>query len=103
MPIVIAYANFETLDMAIGFYKGKVPDGYVPIFIESQLNELITERNNAEKREFEILGRANALEAEIERLRAALVHIECEPINAEYMARAALDGPNAQYTPAKVC
>lgn len=35
-------------------------------------------------------------EAEIERLRAALVHIECEPINAEYMARAALDGPNAQ-------
>ena len=36
-------------------------------------------------------------EAEIERLRAALVKIECEPINAEYMARAALDYvvPNA--------
>ena len=34
-------------------------------------------------------------EAEIERLRAALVDIECEPINAEYIARAALDGPNA--------
>lgn len=32
--------------------------------------------------------------SEIERLRAALVHIECEPINAEYLARAALDGPN---------
>ena len=30
-------------------------------------------------------------EAEIERLRAALVHIECEPINAEYIARATLD------------
>ena len=36
---------------------------------------------------------------EIERLRAALVHIECEPINAEYMARAALDGPNASGKP----
>ena len=33
---------------------------------------------------------------EIERLRDALVHIECEPINAEYLARAALDGPNAE-------
>ena len=33
---------------------------------------------------------------EIERLRAALVRIECEPINAEYLARAALDGPNAR-------
>ena len=33
--------------------------------------------------------------SEIERLRAALQHIECEPINAEYIARAALDGPNA--------
>jgi len=30
-------------------------------------------------------------EAEIKRLREALVKIECEPINAEYMARAALD------------
>lgn len=35
-----------------------------------------------------------SLRFEVERLRAALVHIECEPINAEYMARAALDGPN---------
>ena len=32
---------------------------------------------------------------EIERLRNALLRIECEPINAEYLARAALDGPNA--------
>ena len=36
-----------------------------------------------------------SLRFEVERLRAALAHIECEPINAEYMARAALDGPNA--------
>lgn len=36
-----------------------------------------------------------ALRFEVERLRAALVHIECEPINAEYIARSALDGPNA--------
>ena len=28
--------------------------------------------------------------SEVERLRAALVHIECEPVNAEFMARAAL-------------
>ena len=33
---------------------------------------------------------------EIERLRNALLRIECEPINAEYLARAALDGPNAE-------
>lgn len=33
--------------------------------------------------------------AEIYRLRAALLHIECEPINAEYMARKALS-PNGQ-------
>jgi hypothetical protein len=32
---------------------------------------------------------------EIERLRNALLRIECEPINAEYLARAALDGHNA--------
>lgn len=34
---------------------------------------------------------------EIDRLRTALLHIEQEPINAEYMARAALDYvvPNA--------
>lgn len=34
---------------------------------------------------------------EIERLQEALLHIECEPINAEYMARAALDAvPNVK-------
>ena len=32
---------------------------------------------------------------EIERLRNALLRIECEPINAECLARAALDGPNS--------
>ena len=32
---------------------------------------------------------------EIERLRNALLRIECELINAENLARAALDGPNA--------
>lgn len=61
----IAYANFETVDMAIGFYNGVVPEGYEPIYNESQMQEMILERNNAEKREFEILGRANALEAEL--------------------------------------
>ena len=37
-----------------------------------------------------------SLRFEVERLRAALVHIECEPINAEFMARAALDWHNEQ-------
>ena len=41
---------------------------------------------------------------EIERLREGLALIECEPINAEYMARNILDGKPAYYdTMIKVC
>lgn len=39
---------------------------------------------------------------EIERLRNALLRIECEPINAEYIARAALDGPNVKLRGARL-
>lgn len=35
--------------------------------------------------------------AEIERLRAGLALINCEPINAEYMAQNLLDGHQANY------
>ena len=41
--------------------------------LEADLNTALIERNNAEKREYEVLGRANALEAELKATQARLV------------------------------
>jgi hypothetical protein len=43
------------------------------------------------------LNLANQAADEIERLREGLALIECEPINAEYMARNILDGKPAYH------
>ncbi len=40
--------------------------------LEADFNDALIERNNAEKREHEVLGRANALEAELKATQARL-------------------------------
>lgn len=40
----------------------------------------------------ELVALCLGMASEIDRLREGLLRIECEPINAEYMARDALDG-----------
>ncbi|MBU0703810.1 MAG: hypothetical protein KKC18_08075 [Chloroflexi bacterium] len=40
--------------------------------LEADFNDAMIERNNAEKREYEVLGRANALEAELKATQARL-------------------------------
>lgn len=68
----LCYVNTTTLDMAIGFWNSEVPDLYEAVYPEAYVDELLRERNNAEKREYEVLGRANALEAELKATRARL-------------------------------
>ena len=40
--------------------------------LEADFNDALVERNNAEKREYEVLGRANALETELKATQARL-------------------------------
>ena len=46
--------------------------------LEADLNAVQVERNHAEMREYEILGRANALEVELKATRARLDTIQTE-------------------------
>ena len=72
----LCYVNMQTLDTAVGFWNSKVPEFYEPVYPEDYVDELLRERNNAELREFELLGKANALRNEITLLRKAarLIH-----------------------------
>lgn len=72
----LCYVNTTTLDVAIGFWNSKIPDLYEAVYPEAYVDELLRERNNAELREFELLGKANALRDEITLLRKAarLIH-----------------------------
>ena len=72
----LCYVNMQTLDIAAGFWNSKVPEFYEPVYPEDYVDELLRERNNAELREFELLGKANALRDEITLLRKAarLIH-----------------------------
>lgn len=72
----LCYVNMTTLDTAVGFWNSEIPDLYEPVYPEAYVDELLRERNNAELREFELLGKANALRDEITLLRKAarLIH-----------------------------
>lgn len=72
----LCYVNMQTLDTAVGFWNSEIPDLYEAVYPEAYVDELLRERNNAELREFELLGRANALRDEITLLRKAarLIH-----------------------------
>jgi hypothetical protein len=54
-----AYINFENLDASIDFYLGKIPAGFEGVYTESYVREIINERNNSEKREYDLLGKLN--------------------------------------------
>jgi len=66
----LCYVNTTTLDMAIGFWNSEIPELYEAVYPETYVIELLRERNNAEKREYAMLGRANALEAELKATKA---------------------------------
>jgi hypothetical protein len=78
----LCYVNMQTLDTAVGFWNSEIPDLYEAVYPEAYVDELLRERNNAELREFGLLGRANAwasckaLKDEITLLRKAarLIH-----------------------------
>ena len=41
----MAYVNFTTLDIAIGFYLNKIPAGYEPVYTAEYVESLIDDLN----------------------------------------------------------
>jgi hypothetical protein len=79
----VAYINFTTMDVAIGFYEDKVPPLYEPVYCTEDFAECILERNNAEKREYDVLGRAAATDAALQEAKSDILILILRLLDAD--------------------